>query len=440
MVSQVDRVLGVVGCLDRHIGPIKSRRRGLSAGEMTVALCETILAGGDFLADLDHQRKDVAGAGLRTVGAVPAATTVIGVAKHFDEAIFARIETAVGELVARAFAALPEAARAKLIASRPTIDLDPTDVETYGKHKQGMAWNHAGQWCGRPHPAMWAEAGWALAASYGSGRDDPRPQAPSLMGRAVANLPGGLGPAIFRADSGFFDAKVAHRAIELGADFAICAKRNQAAWRAVRDVPAERWCPAQGMDAEVAECAYAPASWPAGTRCVVRRVPLSRQGLRSDPRSRRRRTIDPNQLVLLEAGEIATAYSYTFILTSLAWDPVSIEAWFRQRALVEERIKDSKWGMALRHLPSGYEPVNTLWMWAAFLALNISAWTQSLAGLDHHGRAHGKRLRRELICVPARVVRHARQLIVRPAPEHRHGPFADAWETLCSIPSRNHRT
>lgn len=59
-------------------------------------------------------------------------------------------------------------------------------------------------------------------------------------------------------------------------------------------------------------------------------------------------------------------------------------------------------------------------MWAALLALDISAWLQSLAGVDTgaDGRAHGKRLRRELVCVAARVVHHARKTVVRPAPEH----------------------
>lgn len=437
LVAQVDRILGVASTLDAHIGPVKSRRRGLTAGQMVLSMAETMLGGGDFLCDLDNQRADTAGAVLRAVPAVPASTTVIGVAKSFGEDVFAGMEAGVGELVRRAFAALPEARRAALVEARPTIDLDPTDVETYGKKKEGMAWNHQGQRCGRPHPAVWAEAGVVLAAVLGSGRDDPRPQAPALIARAVAALPDGLGRPIIRADSGFFDIGVVRAALAAGADFAICAKRNGAVWRAEREIPEESWRAARGMDAEVAECDYLPSGWPRATRCVVRRVKVDRDGLRSDPRSRRRRTIDPNQLVLLEAGEIDSAYAYSFILTNLVGDIVDIEAWFRQRALVEERIKDSKWGMALRHLPSGYQAVNTTWMWAAFLALNLSVWAQALAGVDTgpDGRAHGKRLRRELICVGARVIRHARRVVVRPAPEHRHGVFAEAWQVLHALPA-----
>ncbi len=87
---------------------------------------------------------------------------------------------------------------------RPTIDLDPTDVEVYGTKKEGVAFNHQGQRFGRPHPAIWAEAGVVLAADLGSGTSDPRPQAPSLVTRAVAALPEGLLRPIIWCDSGFF--------------------------------------------------------------------------------------------------------------------------------------------------------------------------------------------------------------------------------------------
>jgi hypothetical protein len=52
-------------------------------------------------------------------------------------------------------------------------------------------------------------------------------------------------------------------------------------------------------------------------------------------------------------------------------DVVTLEYWFRQRAQIEERLKDLKHGAALCHLPSGYKVVNVVWMWAALLAMNI---------------------------------------------------------------------
>jgi hypothetical protein len=71
-----------------------------------------------------------------------------------------------------------------------------------------------------------------------------------------------------------------------------------------------------------------------------------------------------NQLSLLNSSEADYAYAYSFNITNLSGDIVDIEAWFRQRALVEKKIEDPKLGMALRHMPSGYETVNVMWMWA----------------------------------------------------------------------------
>lgn len=436
LVAEVDRVLGVAETIDAWVGRIKERDQGLTAGELVLSAAETMLAGGDFMVDLDHDRADEAGARLRAVPEVPASTTFNALARRFDEVRIRDLESGVGALAARAFAAYPDHRRAELAAVRPTIDLDPTDVETYGSKKEGVAYNHQGQRVGRPHPAVWAEAGMVLAAELGSGRDDPRPQAPELIARATAALPEGLGRPRVRADSGFFDKAVAEAALVNGADFAIAARRNSAAWRATRAVPSQGWRPATAMrGAEVAECDYVPADWPADTRTIVRRVRLDAAEVRADPRSRRRRTIDPRQLALVLGGDADHAYAYSFIVTNLTGDIVEIEAWFRQRAQVEERIKDSKCGLALRHLPSGHATVNTVWMWAAFLALNLSAWTQALGRTDTTGRAHAKRARRELFNLAARVLDKARYTELRLTPTHHQGGFLTAWNNLRALPT-----
>jgi len=434
LVAKVNRLLGITSTIDEVAPAVKQRRRGLGLGSIVVSLAETMLGGGDFLIDLDHQRNDTVGISLRAVPEVPASTTVIGIGKRFDDKVREGVEQANAVLIERAFALLPEARKKALLAQRPTIDLDPTDVEVYGAKKQGCAYNYAGQRAYRPHPGIWAEAGWALAADLGSGKTDPRPQAPSLIARAIKALPEGLDRPIIRADSGFFDHKVAEAALANGSDFAIAVKRSDAVWRSERNIPEGNWRPAIGMDAEVAECDYVPKGWAEGSRTICRRVRIDRDELSSDLRSRRRRTIDPNQLTLLTLGEVDFAYAYSFIITNLTGDICDIEAWFRMRALVEEKIKDSKLGLAMRHMPSGYESVNAMWMWAALIGLNISSWLQALTGHDvPKGRAHGKRLRRELVCVAARVTRHSGRSEVHVAPEDHCGFFAMAWQALDAL-------
>ena len=58
----------------------------------------------------------------------------------------------------------------------------------------------------------------------------------------------------------------------------------------------------------------------------------------------------------------------------------------------------------------------TICLWAALLAGNLSVLLQALTGIDEHGRAHAARLRHELLCVPARLVRHGRRLTLRLPP------------------------
>jgi hypothetical protein len=101
-------------------------------------MAETMLAGGDFMIDLDHQRGDVAGAPLRAVPEIPASATFIGRTKRFEEKVFSGIEEATGELVRRWSAHLSDTSRAKLVALRPSIDLDPPTSRSTARRRR--AW------------------------------------------------------------------------------------------------------------------------------------------------------------------------------------------------------------------------------------------------------------------------------------------------------------
>jgi hypothetical protein len=145
--------LDVVATLERAIGPIKQRARGLSAGELLVGLAQSQLLGGNSLVALDRQRADVATAELSAVPGI-ASTTAAGLARRFEAKHLTGIEAGVAELARRAFELLPVGRRTKL-AGRVTVDLDSTDIEVYGPRKQGVAYNYAGQRSGctwRPGP------------------------------------------------------------------------------------------------------------------------------------------------------------------------------------------------------------------------------------------------------------------------------------------------
>ena len=181
----VDR-LAMIKLLDAAIGPIKLRDRGFSGGQLLVGIAAAQLAGEDFLVGLDRQRGDEAG---QVLAAVPglASTTAAGLARKFTDAQWHAVETGLGDVAAAALAVLPPD-RAAALCEDVTIDLDTTDVEVYGRHKRGVAFNHQGQRVGRPHVATWAETSTVLAADLMAGNEDPRPHAGALLNRALAAL------------------------------------------------------------------------------------------------------------------------------------------------------------------------------------------------------------------------------------------------------------
>ena len=412
-VRELDRVLGVTGALEAGIGAVKERRRGLGGGALVMAMASCQLTGGDFLVSLDRRRADVAGQLLEPVP-TPAATTAAGIAKRFTDTHLRGIETAIGKVNTTMVSLVPAVRRSTLLKVA-TIDGDATDVEVYGRQKERVEYNHTGQRNLRAHIAFWAEAGVPLAAELMAGAADPRSNSVEVLDRAIAALPAGVGRVKARWDAGYFARELAVACVERGIEFAIGAKRTEPVFAAARVVPGHKWVPAIGMDdTEIAVVEYLPGKWPAeNVVCIARRTRIPVEHIPS-ARARKRRTIDKNQLTLALAGRVEHVFGYSFILTNLDVSDeeklAEVEWWYRHRTDIEALNKDAKYGGSLRHLPSKYHKVNAVWMWGALLACAISAWLQELAGTDYgngRGRRTIARLRRDLINVPARIIRSA---------------------------------
>jgi hypothetical protein len=453
VVSELCSRLGVIGELDAAVGPVKQRDRGYGAGELLAGIAAAQLAGEDFLVGLDRQRADAAGQQITPVPGL-SSTTAAGLARRITPGQWLAVEGGLAAVTGRMMALLPAPRAAALTDGPVTIDLDTTDVEVYGRKKRGVAYNHQGQRVGRPHVAAWAETETVLAADLGDGTDDPRATAPGLLRRALGCLPAAArasGRVAMRADAGYFAGQLARAAHQERIGFAIGAKRIAPLWRLLAGIADDAWRDAIEMDnAQVAVAEYCPDWWPANTALLIRRVALDPAQVSADPRSRRRRTLHPDQraLPIPELASAGAIYAYSFILTSLDVSSpdkaAAVEHWYRHRTTVENIFRDSKLGAALRHLPSGYPPVNLAWMWGALLAATMAAWLHQLTGttagediLAGHGVRGGKAmiatLRWRLIAVPGRLVRHARHLILRLPPGH--GLLPEVLARLRDLPA-----
>jgi Transposase DDE domain group 1 len=457
-VTELCGRLGLIEALDEGMGPVKQRKRGFTGGQVLTGMAAAQLAGEDFLVGLDRLRADEAGQQVTPVPGL-ATSTATGLARRLTVRHWRGAEAGLARATAKMACLLPAERAAELAEGPVTIDIDATDVEVYGSRKRGVAYTYQGQRAGRPHVAAWAETEIPLAADLLAGDDDPRSSAVELLGRALAALPQAIrdGAAAagrkiaLRADAGYFAGDLARAAAAAEMDFAIGAKRITSMWKALAGIADDAWRDATGMEgAQVAVSPYRPGGWPDGTVLLVRRVKLDPDQVSADPRSRRRRTLHPDQRALpipeLELEPVIYAYSFicTNIDVSTPAKAAAVEHWYRHRTTVENIFRDSKHGAALRHLPSGYEQVNTAWMWASLIAAAVAAWLHQLTGLisggqlvEGHGVRGGKAmiatLRRALIATPARLVRHGGQLIMRLAP----GPqlLPDILATIRALPA-----
>ncbi len=129
-----------------------------------------------------------------------------------------------------------------------------------------------------------------------------------------------------RADAGYFAGELARVAFFADVEFAIGAKRIAPLWRLLDGITEDDWTDAIDMDgAQVAVADYRPVWWPAKTFLLIRRVRLDICQVSADPRSRRRRTLHPDQraLPLEELADADAIYGYSFILTNLV-DPADV--------------------------------------------------------------------------------------------------------------------
>jgi len=438
LFGELVRATHLVERLDLAIDSVrtfKQRSRGLSGGQTLISVAETIAAGGSNLAHLDLLRGDGAGAELRAVGPTPPPTTAGQLLRRFTiwqcRAVVRELAVA-GNQLDRTLG-LP-------LAAPVTLDMDSTLSDVYGRRdKDGLAaFNYEGRKGIRTQLVSWSERRRILAADLRRGSASEKPPAPALLRRALQTLPEGHGPVSARGDTGFFSHQILLACRRHDVSFAISVPRRPDIMNLRYRLKAADWRPALAMrNAEVAELPYTPAGWEhEPLRMIIRRVRIPAHELSQNPRSRRRHTVPKDQLELLAAGACEYVYGYSFLITDRLGDAAEIEHWHRQRARVEERIKDAKRGAALRHLPMHDQHANWAWMTACVIAHNLASLLSAVtASLNHQHlmekvatatteeelrrpapervQPHNLELvRRWLIGVPGRLVRGGRQVLL----------------------------
>jgi Transposase DDE domain group 1 len=312
---------------------------------------------------------------------------------------------------------------------RVFLDIDSLLRPVYGYAKQGASFGHTkigGKQVLRKglsplvttlstDSAAPVVAGIRLRAGRaGSGRG-----AASMVGDAIATARriSPRCPILVRGDSAYGNSRVVHAARAADARFSVVIAKDAAVRKAIEAIDPHAWSPVRYpgavidpdtgaliSDAEVAETphtAFASTNDPVTARLIVRRVR------------------DRN-----DHGELFSVWRYHPFLTDSIEPTAAADITHRGHAIIESVFADLIDG-PLAHCPSGRFAANSAWAILAGMAHNLLRAAATLIGAGMR-LARGATLRRQLITVPARLVRPQRRPVLR-LPTY--WPHAEAW--LC---------
>jgi hypothetical protein len=377
-----------------------------NVGDKAMTVVHSALAGGDSIDDCDALR---AGATKAVLGHAVAAPSTIGTfLRSFTFGHVRQLDKVAGEFLRRAWASGAGPGGGPL-----TIDLDSSIHETYGLKKQGGSrFTHTKVRGYHPLYAVVAGTGDVVHSRLRGGNANSGRGAASFLRETFNRVrsAGATGPLTLRADSGFYSGAVAQACRKAGVVFSITVKLNKAIHKAVAAIDEKDWVaiPYFLNGADVAETTYRPFGNNAPVvRLIVRRV----------------RPTPGSQLALF------VEFSYHAFVTDRKGETLELEADHRRHAVVEDAIRDLKYGVGLNHMPSGRFGANAAWLGLNVIAHNLARWTSRI-GLGETIIATDT-LRRRYLRTPGRITRSARRQTLH-MPEH--WPWAERFnESLANL-------
>jgi hypothetical protein len=383
--------LGLRDLFDTHIDLGDAAGRA-NVGLKAMTLVHSALAGGDSIDDTDVLRAGATGTVLGH--AVRAPSTLGTFLRSFTWGHARQLDKVAGVLLGRAWAAGAGPGDAPV-----TIDVDSTICETYGLAKQGgtkFTYTHVRGY--HPPVAAVAATGDVVHSRLRGGNANTTRGAAGFLTETFnrARAAGATGPLTLRADSGFYAGAVAAACRKADVGFSITVKMNTAIRKAIATIGDDEWTPIPYFldGADVAETVYRPFGNKAPlVRLIVRRV----------------RPTPGSQLALF------VEYSYHGLITDRTGTTLDLEADHRRHAVIEDVIRDLKYGVGLNHLPSGKFGANAAWLGLNVIAHNLARWTsriglqETIIATDtlrrHHLRLRGRitrSARRRTLHLPAR--------------------------------------
>ncbi|MGH3030310.1 MAG: IS1380 family transposase [Gaiellaceae bacterium] len=384
LVRELAEALGVAELLDALT--VKQRKRGCSPADQALALCETLIAGGECLDDAALLRADSAQELLRG-HAMPDPTTLGCFLACFSLGHIGQLNRALDKLFARVHPLLER--------QTITLDLDSTLVEHHGppRSRQGTRGTYAGKVAWHPLLCFIAETGEWLHGKLRNGHAAASTGVRRFLRECLRRLPE-HSRLFLRADEGFYGRDLLAELESRGITYAVGAPIYRALRERVAALDEAAWQPSSYRGgSEVASFSWQPKTWKRERRFIVRRDP-----------------VEQGEQLTLEGREW---HYWALVSNDDERRADELECWHRDKANVENRIKEAKLALGLDNLPCHGFHANWAYLLVTLLAYNLLVWLKLFALPERERQSYAKRLRFRFIAVAATVGRSGRRLVLR---------------------------
>ena len=393
----------------REALPPRSTENNRSGGSYRLGLIQlnSFIYGHDSLDDLEEFRDDpLLEAALK--GEVAAPKTMGDFLRDFQPENHQKMN--------RYLRSMSRAIRKQLIEIQPeeykpnpalVIDMDSTPHEQSGEKIEGCAYNYKNIW-GLYSEVAFDELGFCHCVELAPGNTKPGSTCVPLIEHCFSDLKFGE-EKYFRADSAYCWREPLETLIRLGVTYTIAAHDGTTEWRSHISEITE-WTPWVYSEEELKIASKRGKKLPKIEVGRFHWQPSWAESLRI-PVVVKRTWKEPEQLGMLELpGE----WNYYGVLTNFNLFHHSLQSvmeFYLKRGNSENFIREEKYGFDLLHMPCLAMNANHAFLQLATIAHNILRWVALVQKPD---KPHfSKKIRRRYIYIPGKIIKHARQLILK---------------------------
>jgi len=402
LVIELFRSCGAARVMDERVA-VKQRKRGLTSAQIAESFFSLWIAGGERCEDLERLREDRALAELLGHD-LPSVTVARDFLSAFHDEDLPLLQAgekssvpAESDLLT-GLAAVREKIVSHLQQVQPsktaTLDLDATILEC---DKRSAKQTYDGRRGYQPTLVLWAEQDAILAEEFRDGNVPAGSGNLRVLKKALAALPAGVEQVLLRSDSAAYEHKLLEYAQAQGIGFAISARISPDLLKAITALPEAVWqTDAQQTGAlhQWAEVEFFPddSQSPQPYRYLAIRVLKQQGNLFGDGSDRR----------------------HFCIVTNRAGDGLELIRWHRGKAGTIEHVHDILTNeLAAEALPSQKFGANAAWLRLNIITYNLLTAFKRVALPEEFKTARPKKLRFLLFNTVGRVIRHARETLLR---------------------------